>query len=449
MRQLLFAMLFAAAGAHAICPDGAQPDASLGFCVKGVDAYGPFTKAMTDACIAAGAGSSCTATLAVPVDGVTQNLQRWSKAFAQSLRGTAACPRGSSPSGTHDGRCLETVGTTKNLYAIWNAPLTAKCRFLGNGSACHSNRWAAGVYLSVRDAQPRVGWTAPGSLNSALPFGLQVFQGSGTVNSGGTAFQATVLRLEPVNAPQLAFDVLFQVPNGALTPQQFSQGTPRRWAVMNGGYFSGSPAVSASLLVQGASLVSRGFTGLSRNGKTYYPTRAAFGETAGGGFEAVWAYPASSGLFQYPQPAALDTAQPPLPEPSASFPANASPWAPVNAVGGGPMLVKGGVAQNTAATELFDAASGVAPASPAPRSAIGRTASGALLMLVVDGRSEFSGGITLSDLATLLRSLGAVDAINLDGGGSSAMVVNGALATRPSDAGGQRAVHSVVVVRER
>ncbi len=63
-----------------------------------------------------------------------------------------------------------------------------------------------------------------------------------------------------------------------------------------------------------------------------------------------------------------------------------------------------------------------------PRTAVGFDAdTGRVLLLVVDGRQEFSRGYTLLELARLMKQLGAEEALNLDGGGSSTMVT-----TRPS-----------------
>ena len=58
---------------------------------------------------------------------------------------------------------------------------------------------------------------------------------------------------------------------------------------------------------------------------------------------------------------------------------------------------------------------------------------GTVLVLVVDGRSTDSKGLTLQELATYFLRLGARDAVNLDGGGSSEMVINGEIVNKPSD----------------
>ncbi len=88
-----------------------------------------------------------------------------------------------------------------------------------------------------------------------------------------------------------------------------------------------------------------------------------------------------------------------------------------NAISGTEMLVRNGA--NIASDD----------AAPAPRTAIGLNRSGReMLIVVVDGRQPgYSEGLTLPELADLLISLGAHDAMNLDGGGSSTLVQEGTL----------------------
>ncbi len=71
---------------------------------------------------------------------------------------------------------------------------------------------------------------------------------------------------------------------------------------------------------------------------------------------------------------------------------------------------------------------------PQPRTALGATKDGTLLFVVVDGRQPgYSLSLSMIGLARLMRRLGAVTAVNLDGGGASTMVVNGQVVNRPSD----------------
>jgi len=83
-----------------------------------------------------------------------------------------------------------------------------------------------------------------------------------------------------------------------------------------------------------------------------------------------------------------------------------------------------------------------------PRTAVGYDASRRRLWIVtVDGRRpHYSSGMALPELATLFESLGATEALNLDGGGSTTMVVLGTVANRPSDPTGERPVANALAV---
>jgi hypothetical protein len=106
-------------------------------------------------------------------------------------------------------------------------------------------------------------------------------------------------------------------------------------------------------------------------------------------------------------------------------------------VGGGPRILRAGRVAVAARAEGF------APlraffqsfvAGRQPRTLAGVRADGTLLLVTVDGRAPgWSAGMTLSEAARLMRSLGARDALNLDGGGSSTMAVRGEVVNRPSD----------------
>ncbi|WP_312677047.1 phosphodiester glycosidase family protein [Microbacterium sp.] len=81
-----------------------------------------------------------------------------------------------------------------------------------------------------------------------------------------------------------------------------------------------------------------------------------------------------------------------------------------------------------------------------PRTAIGVTADGHILIVVVDGRDPgYSRGVTLTELADIMVSLGATTAYNLDGGGSSEMWFNGEVVNQPSN-GGERATSDILYI---
>ena len=99
-------------------------------------------------------------------------------------------------------------------------------------------------------------------------------------------------------------------------------------------------------------------------------------------------------------------------------------------VSGGPLLVEHGRVHVRATEEKMaaDIAKG-----RAPRTAVGIKKDGTLLMVVVDGRNNNSAGLTLAELATYMLRLGAREAVNFDGGGSSVMAINGLVVNKPSD----------------
>lgn len=103
----------------------------------------------------------------------------------------------------------------------------------------------------------------------------------------------------------------------------------------------------------------------------------------------------------------------------------------IHAVGGGPGLLQDGEVNITGEEERFQ--SDILD-NRSPRTALGLTADQHLIMLTVDGRQqETSIGMSLEELALILKDLGAEDAMNLDGGGSARMVIRGFTMNNPSE----------------
>ncbi|MDO4177686.1 MAG: phosphodiester glycosidase family protein [Phascolarctobacterium sp.] len=116
------------------------------------------------------------------------------------------------------------------------------------------------------------------------------------------------------------------------------------------------------------------------------------------------------------------------------------------AVSGGPLLLENGSINVRTAEEKIarDIALG-----RSPRTALGLKRDGTLMLFVVDGRNENSAGMTLNELAEYMLKLGAYDALNFDGGGSSEMCIKGKVLNHPSDGKERRVSMGLGLVRSK
>lgn len=100
-------------------------------------------------------------------------------------------------------------------------------------------------------------------------------------------------------------------------------------------------------------------------------------------------------------------------------------------ISGGPYLIKEGQVYVDVTAQKLAAITG-----KNPRTAIGYTKDNEFIMVTVDGREQASVGMTLGELARMMKGFGCIDAMNLDGGGSSVMYVNGRVVNSPAQKGG-------------
>lgn len=107
-------------------------------------------------------------------------------------------------------------------------------------------------------------------------------------------------------------------------------------------------------------------------------------------------------------------------------------WNNVNhIISGGPYLVKDSQVYVDTAEQKLGAIGG-----RNPRTAVGYTADNHLIIVTVDGREKSSVGMTLYELANFMKSIGCYNAMNLDGGGSTVLYVNGKVVNHPQVQGG-------------
>lgn len=113
-------------------------------------------------------------------------------------------------------------------------------------------------------------------------------------------------------------------------------------------------------------------------------------------------------------------------------------------ISGGPYLVKNGDIYVDMTAQKLSAIGG-----RNPRTAIGYTKDNHLIMLTADGREGASIGLTLMELAELMKELGCVYAMNLDGGGSTVMFVQGEIVNKPAVKGGIPLSHTLNVTKRK
>ena len=224
------------------------------------------------------------------------------------------------------------------------------------------------------------------------------------------------------------------------TLTQFSQNKKAR-VVVNGGYFliDKTPTEHVGLLYVNNRTVAPATRSVLRNNKRYFTARGALGFLDDGGIDIAWVTSRNDSLFNFPEP--LEN-QPEEPVDSFDF-SKSETWEVDDAIHAGPVLMHDGKIRVTSNEEVFF---GSTIPDIHPRTAAGYRNSGELVLLVVDGRQVDSRGVDLQELAILMRDLGCVEAINLDGGGSSAMVVDGKLLNRPAGTTIQREVMSAIAV---
>lgn len=125
-------------------------------------------------------------------------------------------------------------------------------------------------------------------------------------------------------------------------------------------------------------------------------------------------------------------------------------WKVKTAIGGGPVLVQNGRAFITNIDEgKFSGKEGLTEKHP--RTLIGYTAKNELVIMAIQGRyPNVAHGASLQQCAQLMIEVGCIEAMNLDGGGSSCMLINGKNTIQPSDKNGiQRPVPAVFVIKQK
>lgn len=229
--------------------------------------------------------------------------------------------------------------------------------------------------------------------------------------------------------------------DGRQTPSELARSN-NACVLINGGYYRidrDDRGRHIGLLVSDSEQIEPALGGLVWQRVRYPVTRATIGAVPDSLPEITWVSASADSIVSWTAPFDNRLGRPAL-QPDFAL---AEPWPAEWALSAGPALVMDGRAHSFREEEgFFDQ---YIPRIH-PRSATGITADGRLLLVVVDGRQPHSRGVYLEELATIMRDLGAVQAMNLDGGGSSALVVDGKLFNRPSGTSVEREIASAILV---
>jgi len=214
------------------------------------------------------------------------------------------------------------------------------------------------------------------------------------------------------------------------------------YAAVNGGYFGGSNSYSA--VIYPNEVKAQNVAAVTRNGQAYPVMRSLFSLDDNRQPRVDWIYHYGNlveNVYAFDAPLAYSYNQStPLPSPSQDG-GNVLENLLVG-IGGGPTLVKNSAVNVTYDEEVMWG-SGVGYENGDPRTAVGYTADGHAILMVVDGRQSISQGLGLPELASTLVGLGCVEAMNLDGGGSTGMAIGGDYVNHPSE---QRSVPSILAI---
>jgi hypothetical protein len=297
--------------------------------------------------------------------------------------------------------------------------------------------------------QSQLRWRRVDSNFAPLPPSVHVYRSPDSL--GGLPFIAYYVSAR-LKDKRLLFTTQ-TVKNNRFTPAQFYQIEQQPLVVVNSTFFSPTTGEDWNLVVHNGRLVSRNLSSLRGTGRDsalyYYPTRGAIGIDRSRRADVAWTFTDSSRIWPY----AFED-RPVVAKGRDSLPSiyhlddiNWKWWKMRTAVGGGPVLIHDGKVDITNREEqLFPDANG----DYQPRTAMGYTRDGHLIILAIQGRTPGkAAGATLQEEALLMLGLGCYEALNLDGGGSTCLLVNGKETVRPTDSKGERPLPTVFLIKRK
>ncbi|MBS1604936.1 MAG: phosphodiester glycosidase family protein [Bacteroidetes bacterium] len=290
-------------------------------------------------------------------------------------------------------------------------------------------------------------WANVDSAFGVLPAGVHVYRTEDRMEG-----RLSVAYYVEAPLKDMGLDYTTQVGYGKrLTPMEYYKQEGGPVVVINTSFFSFKTNGNLNVVVRGGKLV--GWNQPSRHPKGdslfTYTTRSAMGIDRSRRADVAWVFTDTTQPWPYAFEGGPVVARgrDSVPKLAALGDRHWKKWKMETVVGGGPVLVYDGKIRVTNEEEgLFVRGE----KDIHPRSAIGYTKDGRIIVLAVQGRTPgVATGVTLAEEAKVLADLGCYEALNLDGGGSSCMLVNGKETIKPSDKTGERPVPSVFLIKKR
>ena len=294
-------------------------------------------------------------------------------------------------------------------------------------------------------------WVNVDSLFGPLPASVQVFRSVDSLD--GSPFIGYYVKAR-LKDRKLAFTVDTTL-GRRLTPAAYFERNNQPLVVVNCTFFNFDKNQNLNLVIRDGNILGYNNHSIPMRGKDTFqyrhPLASALGITKKRKADVAWTLTDSSRSFAYASQLAPDTPirdsvmRPSFTDLQTGYRLHYEKWKMKTAIGGGPVLVQEGRVKITNNEELKFA--GKAIGDKHPRTCIGYTTDGYLIIMAIQGRFPgIAEGATLEQGARLLVGLGCVEALNLDGGGSSCLLINGKETIQPSDKGGQRPVPAVFLI---
>jgi hypothetical protein len=295
----------------------------------------------------------------------------------------------------------------------------------------------------------RLSWKNVDSLFGPLPRQMHVYR-------TGDSLDAHPFAAYYVSALLKDKKILFTTQTGQgkrFTPNEYYQLEQFPLVVVNCSFFSAETGQNLNAVMKDGKMLAYNIASLRGKGDDsllwYYPTRSAIGIDRKRRADVAWLFTDSSKRWPY----AFED-MPVVAKGSEKAPSiydlkdiEWKWWKMRTVAGGGPCLIHDG---NIFITNKEEQMFPFGENDKHPRTAMGYTRDGRLIILAIEGRSAgLAEGATLEQEAKILLGLGCYEALNLDGGGSSCLLVNGKQTIRPSDKDGQRAVPAVFMIKKK